>query len=45
MEYIYNIMEINKLGFIITRHVSQEIHDIYWKKCYEHIRKYYKDYT
>jgi hypothetical protein len=36
-------MDINKIGFIITRHVSQKIHDTYWKKCYNHIRHFYND--
>ena len=29
------------IGFIILRHVKDEITSIYWKKCYESIRIYY----
>lgn len=31
------------LGFIILRHVNSRDTDIYWKKSYESVRKFYKD--
>lgn len=37
-------MNNNKsIGFIIIRHVSSKLHDLYWKKSYENIRKYYEN--
>lgn len=33
---------MNTIGFIILRHVNNEQTSIYWKKCYESIRRFYK---
>ena len=33
---------MNTIGFIILRHVNNEQTGIYWKKCYESIRRFYK---
>lgn len=30
-------------GFIILRHVNSEYTNLYWKRCYECVRKFYKD--
>lgn len=30
-------------GFIILRHVDSQYTNLYWKRCYECIRKFYKD--
>ena len=34
---------MNKLSFIILRHVSCKEQNIYWNKCYDCIRKFYND--
>lgn len=34
---------MDKIGFIILRHVNSEITNKYWIVCYDHIRKYYPD--
>ena len=31
------------IGFIILRHVNNKETSIYWKKCYESIRRFYKE--
>uniref|UniRef100_A0A6C0HI54 Glycosyltransferase 2-like domain-containing protein n=1 Tax=viral metagenome TaxID=1070528 RepID=A0A6C0HI54_9ZZZZ len=33
----------SSLGFIILRHVNNEENSIYWKQCYECIRKFYPE--
>ena len=34
---------MNQIGFIMLRHVSNEVTNEYWKKCYHCIRKYYPE--
>ena len=36
-------MSDNKIGFIILRHVNDEVTNNYWICCYESIRKYYPE--
>jgi hypothetical protein len=34
---------MDKIGFIILRHVNNETTNYYWQDCYNHIRKYYPE--
>jgi len=35
---------MEQIGFIMLRHVNNELTNIYWNYCYECIRKYYPEY-
>jgi hypothetical protein len=41
--YLSKYMNCEEIGFIVTRHVSTELHGKYYKKCYESIRRFYPE--
>jgi len=42
-EILILIIPMNKVGFIILRHVKSELTNNYWNHCYNCIRKYYPE--
>jgi hypothetical protein len=36
---------MTQIGFIMLRHVNNELTNIYWNHCYDCIRKYYPEYS